>query len=273
MAQEVFKRIEKKYLINKQQYHQLLDRMKDYVVEDKYSNYTIRNIYFDTDNDELIRTSIDKPVYKEKFRVRCYNQPDENSDIFLEIKKKFDGVVYKRRVVIPFHQVESFLSNPQIGDQNPQIQQEIAYVLQHYNLKPRLYLAYDRVAFHGIEDKNFRITFDTNIRSRRSNLSLTCDDNVKNLLKPDEVLMEVKIPGAFPLWFSQILTSLGITNVSFSKYGMIYKNELAQQGGKIYAGIIERTNNTGNNVNRQSDRLRLRGGGRNTWSFGFHHVS
>ena len=230
MAQEIFRRVEKKYLLTRKKCEELLKDLEAHIERDKYYDYTIRNIYFDSRTDELIRTSIEKPVYKEKFRVRCYNTPKEESDVFLEIKKKYQGIVHKRRVVLPYREARQFVDKQKVETSNPQIEKEIRYVIDYYGLQPKLYLAYDRYAYQGTEDKEFRITFDYNIRSRRDNLSLSDDTNVTSLLEDDYILMEVKVPEALPLWFVHILEKHQINSISFSKYGMIYKRELSNKG-------------------------------------------
>lgn len=223
MSQSVFHRYEKKYLLTEQQYVQILDKVKTYVKADKFGSYCIRNIYFDNQTNELIRTSIEKPVYKEKFRIRCYGEPTKQSKIFLEIKKKYQGLVNKRRITLTYEDAKKYLSGNCPTEVNPQISGEIQYILNHYSLEPKMYLAYDRVAFQGIEDPDFRLTFDRNIRSRLEHLVLEDDENTKQLLEPGFYLMEVKVPNAMPLWFVRILSELEIRSISFSKYGMFYK--------------------------------------------------
>ncbi len=226
MAQSVFKRVEKKFMLSREQYEMLRKEIAPYITEDKYSNYTIRNLYFDTDNYELIRKSLEKPVYKEKVRLRCYNQPDSDTQVFLEIKKKYEGVVNKRRITLSLEDAEKFLAGKDVSNINPQISEELRFCLQKYDLKPKLYLAYDRLAFSGIDDKELRITFDYNIRSRENNLTLRSDDDTLKLLNSDYILMEVKFQNAMPYWFVSILSKLKIRNISFSKYGSIYKEKV-----------------------------------------------
>lgn len=237
MAQAVFNRVEKKYMLSKEQYQALRKAIDPYITEDKYSNYSIRNIYFDTRDYELIRTSIEKPEYKEKFRIRCYGQPNEDSNIFLEIKKKYAGVVNKRRIILPLKEVEAFLEKKENENVDLQISAEIAHVLDKYQLEPKLYLAYDRLAYYQTDDPSFRITFDYNIRSRVDNLTLTEDENVNYLMKPGYMLMEVKITNALPLWFVKVLSELQIFNTSFSKYGTIFQQNLM---AGIYSDVFEK---------------------------------
>ena len=226
MVQKVFNRYEKKYLLNRAQYEEIRRRLSEYMEEDSYGLHTIRNIYYDTKDDELIRTSLEKPRYKEKFRVRCYGNGAADSSRFLEIKKKYQGNVNKRRIVMSKEQAEDYLERGIKPREESQIFKEIDYVLHHYELEPKMYLAYDRIALFGKEDDQFRVTFDQNIRSRNEHLVLEDDTNTTRLLPEGSVLMEVKIHQAMPLWFVRILTDLGIQSISFSKYGSAYKNNL-----------------------------------------------
>ena len=231
MVQNVFNRIEKKYLLNETQYQAMRKALEPYMQVDNYGLHTIRNIYFDTKENELVRRSIEKPKYKEKFRIRCYGQPKEESDIFLEIKKKYNGLVNKRRMTLKPDEAKAYLADGKVPEKQGQIFHEIDFFLKRYALKPALYLAYDRIALFGNEDHEFRVTFDQNIRSRNENLTLFSDEDTTELLEPGYHLMEVKVLNAMPLWFVKILSELEIRNTSFSKYGCIYQKQLEE--GKI----------------------------------------
>lgn len=232
MIQKVFNRYEKKYLLTWQQYEAIRQRLEPYMEEDQYGLHTIRNIYYDTEDDELIRTSLEKPKYKEKFRVRCYGEPNAESDYFLEIKKKYKGIVNKRRIVMKPQEAKAYLENGEKPREQSQIFREVDYVWNHYQLIPKVYLAYDRIALFGKEDAEFRVTFDQNIRSRDFALTLEKDTETTKLLKDGYYLMEVKISNAMPLWFVKILTELEIRSTSFSKYGNVYRRNLEKNGGR-----------------------------------------
>ncbi len=225
-----FERIEKKYVLTRKQYLLFLEKAKEYIKIDDYGLTSICNIYFDTLDSELIRTSIEKPLYKEKLRLRSYGIPkDESSKVFLELKKKFDGVVYKRRVAMTLKEANEYLENHVFPNKDTQILHEIDYAIDHYHLVPKLFLAYDRAAYYGIEDEELRITFDKNIRSRETQLSLMFGDDGKKLLDDALLVMEIKANGAMPLWLTELLTSLEIYPKSFSKYGNIYKKGLLEK--------------------------------------------
>lgn len=231
MAIEVFNRVEKKYLIDEEAYRMFSELIEPYMEADEFcvndNFYSINNIYYDTDTDELIRNSIDKPVYKEKLRLRSYGVPELNDMVFLEIKKKFDGVVNKRRTVIRLSQAYDFLDNgivPEEGNYlNMQVVRELKYFIEFYKPKPKVFLKYDRKALFGKEDDDLRITFDKNIRTRREDLRLEAGDAGEQLLEDGKILMEIKTTTSFPLWLTSILTKYEIKGVSFSKYGTEYK--------------------------------------------------
>jgi len=228
ITQEVFKRYEKKYLLNQKQYQKLFTILKKNLTVDEYGKHTICNIYFDTPDYELIRTSLTKPIYKEKLRLRSYGIPNSADTVYLELKKKFDGIVYKRRIGMPLSSAENYLYHKQHPDMEHQILNEADWVLNKYDLVPAAYIAYERIALFDNENPDLRMTFDFNIRCRENRLNLEKGDFGVTLLDPGQVLMEVKIPNAMPVWMSHIFSELDIFPVSYSKYGMFYKNYLLQ---------------------------------------------
>lgn len=217
----VFERVEKKYQMTQEQYQMFVERADHYIREDEYGLHTIRNIYYDTPDYGLIRNSLEKPKYKEKFRIRGYGNVTEESNIFLEIKKKYKGVVYKRRACLPFVDAKQYLEKRIFPPGGGQIMREIDYFLSFYKPEPKVYLAYDRVAYVGEYDEGLRITIDRNIRSRSERLELGYDGECR-LLDPSTYLMEIKVPAAYPLWLSGLLSELKLYPVSFSKYGTVY---------------------------------------------------
>lgn len=241
MAIEVFNRYEYKYLITREQFDKISNIIKEYMVSDKYNKngniYTISNIYYDTSDDYLIRTSLSKPVYKEKLRLRAYGIPNEDSIVFLEIKKKFKGIVNKRRTSINLVDAYEYLNNGILPDKyeytNVQVSKEIDYFVSRYNLVPKVYIAYDRIAFFDKEDHDLRVSFDFNIRSRRDNLFLESGDHGTYLLDDDLCVMEIKTSYAIPLWLAESLTEFGIKKTRFSKYGTEYKKLLLKRRTKI----------------------------------------
>ncbi len=226
MSQTVFERYEKKYILTSAQYKELREHLNEFMQIDEYGLHTISNIYFDTDTFELIRASIERPIYKEKFRLRSYGIPGQNDAVFLELKKKYKGVVYKRRVSMTLQQAMGYLENRNYAEEKTQILTEIDWFFKIYDPVPKVYIAYDRIALFGKEDSNLRITFDSNIRWRDHDLDLSKGDYGDAIMNPNCFLMEIKIPGAMPLWLSHLLTKLKIYSNSFSKYGTCYQKKI-----------------------------------------------
>lgn len=234
LTQTVFQRVEKKYLLTEKQYHQVMAALKPYMNIDEYGLHTIGNVYYDTKEDTLIRNSIEKPPYKEKLRLRSYGIPRLSDSVFLEIKKKVQGIVNKRRIALPLIEAYRYLETGELSYPRTQIHNEMDDFLTRYELIPKLYLAYDRIALYGKEDFEFRVTFDQNIRSRTSDLYLESGDWGELLLENRERIMEVKILGAMPLWFVHILSKFEIYSSSFSKYGSVYTKQQQIQQRKKY---------------------------------------
>lgn len=235
MAIEVFSRAEYKYALNKEQYDFITSILKTYMISDSHnkenSTYTISNLYYDTKENDLILTSLEKPVYKEKLRLRAYGVPNSNGRVFLEIKKKYNGIVYKRRTALFLQEAYEFIKNGQIEPldyMNAQVVNEIKYFLETNSVKPKVYIAYDRVAYFGKDDPNLRISFDMNIRTRRDELFLEAGDFGKPLLPPDIYIMEIKGLYAMPLWLTHLLSEMNIRRTSFSKYGTEFRQSFGE---------------------------------------------
>ncbi|MBT9779525.1 VTC domain-containing protein [Clostridium sp. MCC353] len=239
MAQEVFKRYEKKYILTRSQFQRLMAYFSGRMTMDHYGKHKICNIYYDTLDYELIRTSLEKPEYKEKVRLRSYGIPSGGDTVFLELKKKFGGVVYKRRAAMNLNEAEDYLKEHCKPRQDSQILRELDYTIRRYHLIPAVYLSYDRTAYYGNENSELRVTFDTDITGRSYALDLERGSFGVNVLDQDLVLMEVKIPEAMPVWMGALFSELGIFPVSFSKYGTYYKNYILKHrnetGGSVCA--------------------------------------
>lgn len=222
--QTVFKRYELKYMLTREQKRIVEDIMEPFMSIDKYGRTTIRNIYFDTDSYRLIRRSLEKPAYKEKLRVRSYKKAESDSTVFVELKKKYDGIVYKRRLDLSEKDAMAWLSGGIRCPVDTQISREIDYFLDYYEtLRPAMFLSYEREAYYNRGGGDFRITFDDNILAREYDLSLGIEPYGESLLENDMVLMEIKCSGGIPLWLAKTLSREKIYKTSFSKYGTAYE--------------------------------------------------
>lgn len=216
-----FKRHEVKYLITINQYINLMNYLSDKVEKDVFYKSAIYNVYYDTDNFELIRKSIEKPIYKEKLRIRSYDKTTLDSSVYVELKKKYDHIVYKRREKIAYKYV---LNNSFLEGAETQIYKEIKYFNDFYDgLTPNMFLLYEREAYYFKTDKQIRITFDTNIKYRTENVNLLPSISDIKLLPNNFVLMELKVPFSIPYNLAKYLSSEKIFKTSFSKYGTAYK--------------------------------------------------
>lgn len=232
--QSVFERYEKKYVITTTQKEKLFSLIGEYITPDEYGESTVCNLYFDTPDYRLIRNSIEQPVFKEKLRLRSYGIPDENSNVFVELKKKYKGVVYKRRVSMTYAQAVDFLCRHNFSRSSGQVNGEIAYFMGLYRgIRPTISIFCDRTAFFSKDDREMRITFDKKIRFRTKMLDLSLGDDGVQILDDDLIVMEIKSLGAIPLWLSKALDELEIYPRSFSKYGKAYEMMFAPQFEKV----------------------------------------
>ena len=248
----VFQRAEKKYRMDQKAFEKILPSMHEHMVEDSYcregKTYRICNLYYDTANYDVIRESLKKPFFKEKLRLRTYGWPSsEESRAFLELKRKVNGVVTKRRASLSYGTAIQFMAPCLHGEKHPlreksddpedlfyinqQILDEIREYMNRTPLVTGTLLTYERSAWFGKDHSGFRVTFDRNIRFRRQveDMMALSEDDMIPLMPEDFILMEAKVEGAFPLWFSHLLGRDGIRPQSFSKYGVAYKTWLKKE--------------------------------------------
>ena len=243
----VFKRYEIKFLITRNQMKEILAKMAGRVKRDEYGRSTILSLYYDTPDYLLIRRSMEHPVYKEKLRLRSYGIPGNNDKVYLELKKKYKKEVFKRRICITAEEAAAMnsgcggsgrtSSTGRTGGfmmtiperfcedrRKTQIAKEIAYAASCYpGLRPMMLLSYEREAWFGVDDENLRITFDRNILWRDYDLDIRSGIYGKPIISKDQVLMEIKVAGGFPLWLTEILSEQKTYKTSFSKYARAYE--------------------------------------------------
>ncbi len=230
-----FKRYEKKYLLSAEKFALLWEELAPHLKPDLYFQSTVCSIYYDSDDYALIRHSLEQPVYKEKLRLRSYGVPGPDDPVFIELKKKFRGVVYKRRVQLGADAARDYLAGRSHPAEDGQILREIDYFLQFNHVSPKAFIACEREAWVDREEPELRITFDRDLRWRDTELELTAGSRGEPLLAKGEVLMEIKIPEAAPLWLAHLLSRLEIFPGGFSKYGTCYRSHLLE---KFYNGVI-----------------------------------
>ncbi len=223
-SKTVFRRYEYKYMLTESQKQAVLKAIEPYMKLDKYGRTTIRNIYYDTDTYLLIRRSIEKPIYKEKLRVRSYGPALSDSKVFVELKKKYKSEVFKRRVSCGCQEAMDWLAGKKHCYKHNQICNEIDYFINRYEtLHPTVFLSYEREAYCTREPSDFRVTFDENILVRQDNLDLTSKIFGTPILPKGKIMMELKCSGGIPLWMTEVLSREKIYKTPFSKYGTAYK--------------------------------------------------
>lgn len=227
---DVFKRTEIKYILSENQFRKLFQYLESFARVDAYGKTRINNIYFDTPDYRMIRISLDKPVYKEKLRLRTYGSTTDDTNSFIEIKKKYDGVVYKRRVSGAYKDAYAYLVNGAAPLDDSQISREIMGLINTYNgIRPAMRICYDRIAMAGIYDPEFRVTFDKNIDWSVKELDLRKNVAGSRILADDQYMMEIKVKDAMPIGLAEMLSKLKIFPASFSKYGRGYEAMIKQK--------------------------------------------
>ena len=234
MTQMVFKRNEVKYLLDREQRARFERLIEGRLTADAYGPSTVRNVYFDTPTLLLARRSAEHPVYKEKIRARCYGAPAAGDQIFVELKKKYRGVVYKRRAELAPDRAVELLCG--CGHPRTQIEREIDFAARRYEgLGPRVFLAYDREAFLSPEDGSLRVTLDARVRARTDRLTLSGEDDGALLLAPGVSVLEVKCLEGMPLWLVSFLSEEGLRKTRVSKYGLACRALLGDAVGRVTA--------------------------------------
>ena len=222
--QTVFERYELKFLLTEEQKKKVLQAMEPYMALDQYGRTVIRNIYLDTDHYRLARHSMEKPAYKEKLRIRSYDRAEPGSTVFVELKKKYKKVVYKRRISLPEEEAMEWVLGERPCHTDTQISEEVDYFLKYYEfLRPVAFLSNEREAFYSKDQSDFRVTFDDTILCRQEDLSLESEVYGTPLLPKGQILMEIKCSGGIPMWMTRVLSEEHIYKTSFSKYGTAYQ--------------------------------------------------
>ncbi len=232
-----FRRYEMKFRIPDEEYVSFRNALERSMQIDEYGLSTILNVYYDTERSDLISRSLKKPRYKEKIRLRSYGIPDRDHTVFPELKKKVDGIVYKRRSEMPLWEAECFLNEGIRPSLDSQINREIEYVRGFYGIVPKVVLCYDREAFFSKKDPRIRMTIDRNIRYRTDRLSLSEGDDGDLLFPEGGFLLELKVGAAMPVELSELFAGHRVYPVSFSKYGAVY-TKLFQKPAAVSPVIV-----------------------------------
>ncbi len=223
-----FERIEKKFRMTAEQYRMLLPVLEAQLQHDDFGTSTICSIYYDTPDYTLIRRSIERPLFKEKLRLRSYGIPGNDDMVFVEIKRKLNGIGYKRRISVPFGEAKKLLRGEAIGCGDPQIGSELLAFIDRYHPQPAVYLTYRRYAMTAKDDPEFRVTIDRDLKYRISEVEYPSEEGMMPVMEDGSlVLMEIKALGAIPLWLTDEMSRLKIFQAPFSKIGTCYTRHIA----------------------------------------------
>lgn len=224
----VMKRYELKYLLNSEQLQFFMDHIIQYMKVDKYGLTSIASIYFDTPDYRLINKSIEKPKYKEKLRLRGYGIVTSNKPTFLEVKRKCESIVYKRRIALSEKDAFALITSKEAKEKT-QISRELEAFMETYKtLEPKYMIIYDRLAYYQ-DNSDLRITIDMNPRYRTYDLNLHTSMDGTPLIENGGAILEVKVQHSVPLWLSAILSEGKIYQTSFSKVGTAHKIEMKKK--------------------------------------------
>jgi SPX domain protein involved in polyphosphate accumulation len=233
--QDIFRRREKKYLITTEQGKALQRLIRRHAEIDRQGEYLVHDLYYDTDDWDIVRTLIEKPLFKEKLRLRFYGGCESGSYGFLEMKRKCDSTVYKRRIAIPSDELKNRGVREIVSELDSQIAREIKYYLRTNPVSERIHITYKRIAYTGIKDEGLRVTFDKGIAFHLCSLNnnnlweYNPDDYYGGqILDDNQVLMEIKTMGAIPLWLVGALSENRLYPVSFSKFGVSYAKYISK---------------------------------------------
>ena len=244
---EIFSRREQKYLITRTQYDILVDQMSPYMRVDKFGDegkYTVTSLYFDNDRHDIYFETKNKLDFRQKLRLRIYDNTDLSGTAFFEVKQKHNNVVNKRRTAIPLMDAYRYINKPTYDVEenyqasNFQILKEIHHFRKLYQLEPEMVVSYDRHAFHCITDPDLRITFDLNLRCRNHDLNIEYGPYGNHFIDPNLVVLEVKVTHSLPLWLARILQDLECEQKSASKFC----TSLELLKGSVLPGNLQKEN-------------------------------
>jgi len=218
---KIITRQEVKYLISRASHDALLRDLANHLVPNKFFAQTIHNVYFDNDTNDLILRSIEKKEFKDKLRLRAYHMDGELGNPLIELKKKYKGTSYKRRIKLTIEQARDLINGGALNHTG-QIADEMRFLIARTGCTPKMYIGYDRASYDVVGHDDLRITFDSNVRCRTTNLDFAPNPADKNIIDADHYILEIKAADTFPLWLTDALTRNGIFPQSFSKYARAF---------------------------------------------------
>ena len=222
---ETFQRKELKYLLDAPSLYRLREAVSRHLLPSEFGTSQVNSLYLDTRERSVIARSVEKPLYKEKLRIRWYRSGSlaTASEAFVELKKKHKGIVYKRRLAVSPQTAIGFSRGSGLG--GSQIAREIEAARQRMgDLLPSALVICRRTSFGSDGEGELRITFDEGLRV----LDLFDGGQTVYPLEPGQVVLEVKGANAHPFWLVDALSAERAYPVAFSKYGAFYERVAAR---------------------------------------------
>ena len=248
-TERFFNRHEFKYVITEETAAGVLESIQPHMKRDRHTNeeahYRISSLYFDTRENLFLDEYLRGERFRQKLRLRVYNSPNLWDTCFFEIKKKFSKYVNKRRAKITIGEAYAWMRGERTLDEmietfpsEAQILREIHFLMQLYQVEPRVVISYDRQAYMGIFDQNLRVTFDRRLTKRTSLLEPHQQGEDVLYLPSAKVVLEVKTNKAIPLWLAGTISELECRKQTFSKYSNSYHAPAMNlaESGKLESG-------------------------------------
>jgi len=221
----VFDRWELKYVVTVKQMYQLMHALKNYVVLDENGDdglYKIKSIYYDSHDFKFYHEKMNGNKYRQKVRLRGYNNVAYNDDVYFEIKQRYNTTVQKRRAELKLSDAYELMKHPldaeQYADKKRIVLDEIRYLSSMHALEAKAIVSYDRKAYMGKYEDGLRITFDTNLKCRKENLNLEEYHKEKYFVHPSLAVLEIKTNEKVPIWLVSLIQRFEIEAHRVSKY-------------------------------------------------------
>ncbi len=227
MRIKAIQRRELKYLLPWEQYQEVVNYLTAYLTPDEHhdGSYTVTSLYFDTADYKAYRDKIDGQRYRRKLRMRIYGKETTSADApcFVEIKQRLNKTISKRRLLLPYETATALETYENLlGDANPgdrAVLEEVIYLRDVFQLQPACVVSYQRLAFNGGPyEPDLRVTFDTKLKGRIHELSLSSPAENHYFAPPDWCIMEVKVNERVPYWLTKMIATYGISLRRISKY-------------------------------------------------------
>lgn len=228
-------RYERKYLVPNDRLESLRKRIQPFVSRDPYAppmgdgtfQYTVRSVYFDTPGFNSLYEKWEGVEIRKKLRIRGYDQKDDNSRVFLEVKRKKGDRIWKTRANVPYSKLDEILTlgfvngvSDEIKGSNEVEARKFLFNMHRFGYRPVNLISYDREPFQGVFEPGLRITFDKNVRAKMwPSLSELYSEAGLRLVWKDHFILEIKYFGEkMPSWIRSVVQEYGLRHEALSKF-------------------------------------------------------